>query len=135
MKLGFYPRLYRVQHVVVVGAEGLPREPPRLAAGGLGSQASSGGRHHPSSLLGTGVLTGHILGGDEPLLRPVLGRELGEGGEARVLSPHPRPGLHRASLPPPDQVQYELDCCQCFSVVICTQRNIGRSTSIHFIVS
>ena len=33
------------------------------------------------------VLTGHILGGDEPLLRPVLGRELGEGGEARVLSP------------------------------------------------
>ena len=53
MKLGFYSRLYRVQHVVVVGAEGLPHEPPRLAAGGLGSQASSGGRHHPSSLLGT----------------------------------------------------------------------------------
>ena len=46
--------LYHVQHVVVVGVEGLPLVPPRLAAGGLGSQASSGGRHHPSSLLGTG---------------------------------------------------------------------------------
>ena len=79
------------------------------------------------------VLTGHILGGDEPLLRPVLGRELGEGGEARVLSPHPRPGRHRASLPP-DQVQYELDCVN-VSVSRYAQRNIGRSTSIHFIVS
>ena len=39
--------LFHVQHVVVVGVEVLPLVPPRLAAGGLGSRCSSGGRHHP----------------------------------------------------------------------------------------
>ena len=78
------------------------------------------------------VLTGHILGGDEPLLRPVLGRELGEGGEARVLSPHPRPGRHRASLPP-DQVQYELDCVN-VSVSRYTREEILTGVQAYFLL-
>ena len=79
------------------------------------------------------VLTGHILGGDEPLLRPVLGRELGEGGEARVLSPHPRPGLHQASLHPSDQVQYELDCVN-VSVSRYTREEILTGVQAYFLL-
>ena len=59
----------------------------------------------PQSLLERDIDCNSHRGRGEGDLAVVLGRELGEGraqvamlGEARVLSPHPRPGLHLASL-------------------------------------
>ena len=53
MKLGFYSRLYRVQHVVVVGAEGLPLDRLDWLLGALALGVPPEGAIAPSSLLGT----------------------------------------------------------------------------------
>ena len=58
MKLGFYPRLYRVQHVVVVGAEGLPLVRLDWLLGALALGVPPEGAIAHSSLLGTVGLTG-----------------------------------------------------------------------------
>ena len=52
----------------------------------------------PQSLLVRDLDCNSHRGRGEGDLAVVLGRELGGGGKARVLSPHPRPDLHRASL-------------------------------------
>ena len=104
MKLGFYPRLYHVQHVVVVGAEGLPLVRLDWLLGALALGVPPEGAIAHSSLLGTVGLTGEHPRRREtgPSFRPlaaslVKAEPRSMLGEARVLSPHPRPGLHRAS--------------------------------------